>query len=229
QITTINSVDYSLEDVAGLVQENQMDLGVFLNSNADDVILFTPTGDIICDEKLLTLWAYISFDRAGDKEIGIPVTAPSVIEKLAANMGGKVTRTKSHLRSQMEFSRENLFQPLFDGTYIFLKVLEYLQSKRTDIDTVMEGIPKSYIYKKEVECPWPEKGMVMRRLIEDTKKEKVELLDGIKIYTDNGWTLVLPDCEEPVFKIVSEGPTFEAAEKLADHYTKMIEQYKSVI
>ncbi len=229
QITTINSVDYSMVDVSGLVQDNQMDMGVLLNSNADDVTLFTPAGDVIGDERLLTLWAYISLDRLGDREIGVPVTAPSVVEKIAAEMGAEVIRTKAHPRALMEVSRENLFQPLFDGTYIFLKVLEYLQVKGMDLDSVMEIIPRSYIYKREVECPWAEKGTVMRRLIEDARNEKIELIDGVKIYTENGWTLVLPDCEEPVFRVISEAESIETAAKLTDYYAGKIEQYKSAI
>ncbi|MFA5882116.1 MAG: hypothetical protein WC834_07950, partial [Eubacteriales bacterium] len=227
QVTTVNSVDYSLDDVAGLVQDNHADLGVFLNSNADDVILFTPAGEVIRDEKLMTLWAYILLDRLGEKEIGIPITAPSAIEKIAADLGGKVIRTKANPRALMEVSKESMYQPLFDGTYMFLKVLEYLQVKGTDMTSMMDSLPKSYIFKKEVECPWSVKGTVMRRLIEDAKKEKVELLDGVKIFSEGGWTLVLPDCEETIFRVVSEAPTYEAAEKLADYYTSKIEQYKS--
>jgi mannose-1-phosphate guanylyltransferase/phosphomannomutase len=229
QVTTINSIDYTFEDVMGLVRENQMDLGVFLNSNADDLILFTPAGDVICEENLMALWSLICLDRVGDKEIGVPVTASSVIEKIADQLGGRVVRTKSHPRALMEVSRENMFQPLFDGTFIFLKLLEYMQAKNKDLTAMVEAIPLTYLYKKEVECPWSEKGTVMRRLIEDAKNEKVELLDGVKIYFDDSWILVLPDSEEPVFRVISEASTFEAAEKLAERYAKKIDEYKSVV
>ncbi|PKL58981.1 MAG: hypothetical protein CVV34_00295, partial [Methanomicrobiales archaeon HGW-Methanomicrobiales-5] len=229
QVTTINSVDYSMEDVAGLVQDNQMDMGVLLNSNGDDVILFTPSGNVIREERLMTLWAYISMDSLGEREIGVPVTAPSAIEDIASRMGGSVIRTKVHPRSLMEVSRESMFQPLFDGTYIFLKVLEYLQAGNTNLEKVMSMIPRSYIYKKEVGCPWADKGMVMRRLIEDAKQEKVELVDGIKVFTEDGWVLVLPDCEEPVFRVISEASSIEEAEEQANRYACKIEEIKSAV
>jgi len=69
----------------------------------------------------------------------------------------------------------------------------------------------------------------MRRLIEDAGTGKVELIDGIKIYADEGWTLVLPDCEEPVFRIVSEAATIDAAQRLTDYYTGRIEKYRSAV
>lgn len=227
QVSTANSEDYSVRDVAGLVQANKLDLGVSLNSNADEVVLFTPAGEIIRDDRLLSLWAYISFEQSEPKKIGVPVTATSVIERIAGDLGGQVVRTKSNPRSLMEVTREDMFQPLFDGTYIFLKVLEYLQARNTDIDSIIRAIPESHIYRKEVECPWAEKGTVMRRLIEDSTEDRVELLDGIKIYKEKGWILVLPDGEEPVFRIVSEAASTEDAEKLADYYAEKITRFKA--
>lgn len=228
-ITTINSADYSLEETCGLVQSGQMSLGVFLSNNADDIVLITSEGEIINGDKLLTLWAYIMFNENRAQAIGVPVTAPSVIEEMAAKMGGKVIRTKIHPRSVMEVSRESYFQPLFDGMYVFLKVLEYIELRALDISRLLQLVPGSYLYKKDVPCPWAEKGMIMRRLIEEAKDTRVELLDGIKVFSEEGWILILPDGEEPVFKIVSEAASQEAAEKLANRYIKIIEKYKTAI
>jgi mannose-1-phosphate guanylyltransferase/phosphomannomutase len=144
-------------------------------------------------------------------------------------MGGKVIRTKVHPRSVMEVSQESFFQPLFDGMYVFLKILEYLQTRDINMSSLLKLVPGIYLYKKDIECPWSEKGMVMRRLIEDAKGTRVELLDGIKVFSEEGWILILPDCEEPVFKIVSEAASPEAAENLAHRYIKKIEQYKTAI
>jgi mannose-1-phosphate guanylyltransferase/phosphomannomutase len=228
-INTINSAEHSLEETSGLVRSGHMDMGVFLSDNADDIILLTPDGDIINGDKLLTLWAYIMFNQNRTQALGIPITAPSAIESMAAQMGGKVIRTKIHPRSVMEVSRESFFQPLFDGMYVFLKVLEYMQLRDIGISHLLKLVPGSYLYKKDIPCPWAEKGMVMRRLIEDAKDTRVELLDGIKVFTEEGWILILPDCEEPIFKIVSEAGSQEAAENLANRYIKKIEQYKTAI
>jgi len=47
-------------------------------------------------------------------------------------------------------------------------------------------------------------------------KDNLELLDGVKVYHPEGWALVLPDPEEPVCRVFSEGSTMEIAESLAD-------------
>lgn len=228
-ITTVNTADHSLEDAVNLVVNGQMDLGVFLTTNADEVTLVTPDGEVINGDRLLTLWAYIMFNQNADQALGIPVTAPSVIEQMAQQMGGTVIRTKVHPRSVMEVSKENFFQPLFDGIYVFLKILEYLQLKDIDVNSLLRLVPGSCIYRIDIECPWSEKGMVMRRLLEDTKGARVELLDGIKVFSDDGWTLILPDSDEPLFKIISEAETQEAAEKLAHRFINKIEQFKTAV
>jgi mannose-1-phosphate guanylyltransferase/phosphomannomutase len=45
----------------------------------------------------------------------------------------------------------------------------------------------------------------MRTLIEEKQGEQVELLEGIKVYHDDGWALVLPDADEPVCRVLQRG------------------------
>lgn len=229
RVTTINSADFSLTDVMGLMRTSQIDMGVFLNSNADDVILFTPAGEIVRDERLITLWSYIAMEQMAEKEIGIPVTASSVIEKIAEMKGGKVVRTKGCPRAVMEVPREDMFQPLFDGTYMFLKVLEFLQIKCSDLNSILDDIPETFMSRKQVECPFADKGTVMRGLAEGSQEDRVEFTEGVKIYANGGWVLVIPDSEEPVVNIICEASSFEAAESLASDYRRKIDKLKTVI
>ncbi len=76
--------------------------------------------------------------------------------------------------------------------------------------------------KQIVDCPWEDKGRVMRRLIEETDGEDVQLIDGIKVYDDHGWTLILPDSEEPLFHVYSEAQSQEIAEEIAGIYVSRI-------
>ena len=45
------------------------------------------------------------------------------------------------------------------------------------------------------------------------------MIDGLKVFHDHGWALVLPDAEDPTFQIYSEGTTPEAATELTSLYT----------
>ncbi|MGI6778594.1 MAG: hypothetical protein ACOX7R_11475 [Acetivibrionales bacterium] len=80
--------------------------------------------------------------------------------------------------------------------------------------------------KREAFCPWELKGRVMRTLITENGPERLELLDGVKFFTDKGWALVLPDADKPMFRVYSEGETPEMAETISDKY---LDRIKSII
>ena len=61
-------------------------------------------------------------------------------------------------------------------------------------------------------------------LIDETRTKKVELIDGIKVYHETGWALVLPDSEEPLFHIYSEASTPDEAEALRETYMARINE-----
>ncbi len=44
----------------------------------------------------------------------------------------------------------------------------------------------------------------MRGLIEGARGDEVVLIDGVKVVDPGGWTLVVPDAEEPVTHVYAE-------------------------
>ena len=68
------------------------------------------------------------------------------------------------------------------------------------------------------------KGWVMRNLINSADPSTTQFIDGIKKFTDSGWVLVIPDGDEPVFKIYSEAESKEEAERLTNYYCEKIEK-----
>jgi mannose-1-phosphate guanylyltransferase/phosphomannomutase len=63
----------------------------------------------------------------------------------------------------------------------------------------------------------------MRVLNERYADGDVDLLDGIKVFEERGWTLVLPDPDEPVLHLYAEGMSVEASGDLADELAAVIE------
>ena len=77
--------------------------------------------------------------------------------------------------------------------------------------------------KKCIFCPWELKGMVMRTIISEHTEKKIELIDGIKLYSENGWVLILPDADIPAFRIIAESASSEEAETIANKYYSIVE------
>ncbi len=65
----------------------------------------------------------------------------------------------------------------------------------------------------------------MRQLLEATQNENVELVDGIRIHHDHGWTLVYPDTDEPTFHVYTEADDPEIASKISHEYAIKIEDF----
>ena len=109
----------------------------------------------------------------------------------------------------------------------FVKLLELLSRAKTTLHELAERIPDFFLVKRTVQCPWELKGTVMRVMTKECRDSgKVELIDGIKVYQNGRWALILPDAAEPSFHLYAEAESPEAAEILLTQYLQRIEQMK---
>ena len=53
------------------------------------------------------------------------------------------------------------------------------------------------------------------------------MTEGIKIYQDNGWVLVIPDAKDPSFQLTAQGFDEEYASELCDIFADKIKQIES--
>jgi mannose-1-phosphate guanylyltransferase/phosphomannomutase len=86
--------------------------------------------------------------------------------------------------------------------------------------------PFGSVVYRELECPWTEKGRVMRGLAERFGGDAdVILTDGIKLDLEEGWALMLPDPDTPRFYVYAEADDIEGLEgsqNLADNYADIV-------
>lgn len=228
--TNMNSLDAVVDEI----KKRDTDFGAYIDSNAETLILIDKFGNIIKDDLYMALTSVILFRTIENAEVVVPITAPSIIEQLASAYNGKVVRTKTSPQSIMEQMLDyNLFKNRekdkmtqfllnFDALAGLVKVIEFMCICNTTLEETIATIPGFYISKKSIQCPWELKGKVMRTLITDNHENKMELLDGVRFTEENGWVLVLPDADMPVFRIYSEGNTSETAEYIADKYLDKI-------
>ncbi len=211
-------------------------IGIYVDNNGETMILIDEKGRIIQNEMLTALISLILLKSKIHTELVIPLTAPTVIETMASTHKGRVIRTKSSRQSMMEdlldCKREDLdtriemFNLYFDALAGATRIIEYLSSHGVALFEVINEIPEFHMKSKTVECPWVDKGKVIRNLIESERKNPMELLDGVKVNHDRGWALVLPDADAPLCRVYSEGYSEEYAESLTDMYINKIERIR---
>lgn len=228
RVVQIGDPEAGLNELSRMVKTEKADLGIRLDTNGQFIKLVAEDG-LAIDDGIVELLQIIMQMRQEDGALHVPVNVPGIVERLGEACNRTVIRTKADVRSMMEGCRKEGLYLRFDGVYMLVRLLEFMAIEGKKVSELSRRIPRFALSKKMVECPWQDKGKVMRYLLEDTRGKQVELIDGIKIFHEGGWTLVLPDIDEPVFRVFASSYSLKNAEELAAACTRKIEEYKHKI
>jgi len=206
------------------VVANGADLGISLDASGQKFEFYTETGELLSRDEVMILQMLIAVKE--QSPVVVPVTAPSVIEEISEQVGARVVRTKTVLRSLLEVDRDNSLQVHFDGFYSVVSLIQFLAEEQMSLQSIINQLPQFHMKTEMVPCPVRAKGRVMRQLMEDIKGQQLELIDGIKVLTEEGWALIMPDAEKALFKIVAQGNTPSKVEELVNLYRGKITSYQ---
>lgn len=174
--------------------------------------------------------------------VAVTVGATGAVEEIAKGFGAEVSRTRQDPRSLMEFllrpGQEALFagdgeggfifprfQPAYDAMFTLAKVFEFLAGEGLALSSVVDSLDIPPMVRRAVTCPWEHKGRVMRILAQESEGTRREFIDGLRLFRDDGWVLVLPDPAEATVHVYSEASTHEAA---CDHAERLAERIKEI-
>lgn len=233
-----------LEQLSNVTTSLGANLGILLDQHGEALSLVDDRGRIIEGSRLLALLILLVARCVPHARVAVPVMAPRAIETMAEALGATVIRTRSDRRSLMAFAAEQgkslafagggnyelifpEFQPVFDSLYAAAKTMELIASQGGPLGAMVDELPHWYLASRRDHCPWERKGQIMRRLLDETNGENVELTEGIRIGRDGGWVLVLPDASEPEFNIYAEGRSDEEAQRYADEIITHIDHLVS--
>jgi mannose-1-phosphate guanylyltransferase/phosphomannomutase len=230
----------SLKQLCEIVRILGADLGIMLDTGAEKLFLVDDKGDLIPDELALAVVALLVARTQPAGAIGVPITASAVLEELVAPHGFSVKRTKIAPRALMEAAAQDgmafvgdafggfifpRFQPAFDGLLATLKILEMLALSDLTLHEAIRHVPKRVMAREQVPCPWEMKGTLMRTLLEATKDEQVELVDGVKIHFGHDWAVMYPDQDRPTFHILAEADSRARAEQIVGTYRDKLKEW----
>lgn len=235
-IDTSYQLNSSLENFSNCfskkVSGNNIDMGVLINETGEKIILFDEKGTTIKDDKYLALTSLICLKGGISKKIILPVTATSAIENMAKKYDVEIVKSKSSSSEMMNEMLNNvnlengdLIQYIlnFDGILACGTLIDFMVNRSLTLSELLGEIPNFHIKRSEFKCDFESRGYIIRKLIEENENNNIELFEGVKINTFNGWSLILPDNDRPVFNIFTEGFTEEYAEELTDTINKKIQ------
>jgi len=225
------SVDEYLSYMAELVTENSANLGIIIGENGENLILIDEKGRIIDKDKYYALVSLIILKTGVVSKLVVPYTASNIIEKMAKAYDVEVIRAKSSPSYTMKkiLSLKNLEEDFmlqyilnFDAVWAIGKIIDFLIENKTSLSKLADELPGFYLRKEEIACDWKDKGRVIRQIIVENRDKNIEMFEGVKINSDKGWALVLPDSERPVFNVYAEGLSEEFAEELSIFFSKKV-------
>lgn len=202
------------------VIESGAAFGVCLEAGGQSIRLFDETGAPVPAEQASVLFLLSYLECFSGRTIGVPLSDPTFLDSAAESLGNRVVRTKRSARSVLEMSKGNTFHPSYDALFALGLLVRRLTESGQTISGLLQGLPAFSLHRMSVEVPWDEKGRLMRRLTEHAKDRHAELLDGIKLYEETGWVLLLPEAHEPLFTVIAHGDRPESARELAERYTQ---------
>jgi phosphomannomutase len=105
------------------------------------------------------------------------------------------------------------------------KLLEFFATQKVSASEIVLNLPAYYVAERRVSCVWEVKPRVMRLISEQFESYSNSSTNGIKINLGpNKWALIVPDPDQPYFRVNTEADTQIEAEALADKYAQVIEQ-----
>lgn len=223
------------KEIAGAVRNNSASLGVFIEPEGERVLLFDERGRSVEGDLYTALLSLLQLRLRKGGIVTVPVTAPAAVDELARRYRGRVVRTKTIPRLLMEPGnggdgtkagcRPGPAESLpFDSLAALVHLLDVMAGYDQTLSGLLAEIPSITLQEKETPCPWSQKGKVMRRLVQEASREKIEMIDGLKVYHPQGWALIMPDPERPAYRVYGEGYSEEISSSLTEFYVQRISE-----
>jgi mannose-1-phosphate guanylyltransferase/phosphomannomutase len=219
--------------VADLVTVSGSDLGAVFDPVGERLFIVDDNGTML-DGVAMLLLAVAMVDSG---TVALPVNASREVARIARDRGLKVRWTKASPAALMEAAVSGgvqlagspdgsiifpEFLPAPDGMTTLAKILEFRARSQSPLSSLIAPLPPVYMVHELVPCAWEQKGAVMREVVERASGDRVELIDGVKVYHGQDWVLVLPDPAQPIVHVWAEADADAKARALAGTQARLI-------
>jgi phosphomannomutase/phosphoglucomutase len=224
--------------LANLVKSVGADVGIALDGDGDRAIFVDETGQAHWGDKTMALIFDDYWSEKPGSSVVTPVSASRAIKEIADARKGKLIWTRvgsvdvSHKMVEIEAElagEENggiFYAPhiaVRDGSMATALIAGILAKTNRPLSQLLAKLPSYHIAKEKVPCPNHLKKHVLDRLRERTSKYNPETIDGVKVWFEDGTSLLLrPSGTEPIFRVFAEAKSGAAATKLAEEYKRII-------
>ena len=215
-------------------------LGVYMDPGGERIFLVDDRGNLLDGTTACAAMVELALKDAPGSAVAIPISLPNLFEDIARKYNGRIIRTEVATNLLIKTACvENViiagddkgnfifpdFQCAVDGLMALAKMLEFLATQQISLSEIVANLPPHFIANRKVSCVWEAKARMMRLINEKFEHYENHALNGLKVVLDtNRWALIVPDLDQPRFRIVTEAPSQEEADTLAEEYVEFLEK-----
>ena len=225
-----------LQEMGVIVSAVKARLGIFIDTPGERCFLIDETGGVLDHDTAFAVLAQLALAAKPGMLLG-PASSSLAFSMIAEKMNsrfvptkitpGAVLRAAQHADTVVASDGAGGycwpdFAVSFDAIFTTVRVLELLAHTGASLGVLRTRIP-AVAHRTAVEfCPWDVKGRVMRTMMERHLKDRVDLTDGVKVFVEGGWVLVVPDADRPEYHIIAS--TLDPARSAA-----LVEEYSALV
>jgi mannose-1-phosphate guanylyltransferase/phosphomannomutase len=225
-----------LQEMGAIVQAVGARLGVFIDSPGVRLILIDEGGEVLDSSTSFAIFAQLSLLGRPGLLVG-PASASLAFSLIAEQLEsrfvatqitpGAVLRAAQHADTVLASDGEGgycwpEFILAFDAMYSTAKLIELLATSPAGLSELRRNVPAVGYERRIIFCPWDAKGRVMRVVMERHLQDRVDLTDGVKVFVEDGWVLVVPDADKPEYLVIASTRDPVHARQLADEYAELV-------
>lgn len=204
-----------LEELKSLVEEENADIGLATDMDADRVALYRD--GFVSGSEIFSLMA---LKVKGDVVASIDTS--QAVEDIVEGQGDEIYYTRVGdpfvMDKALEVDAALAGEP--NGHYSVLDFVPYNSGTLTalvlaglDIDSALEEVPEYYVERDNLKVEDKEEKMALAEEIVEAEHEVISRVDGVKALIDGAEVLIRPSGSSPKIRVISEASDESVAER----------------
>jgi len=231
----------NLKDISNLVVKEKADFGIVVDPDVDRLAFVCEDGTIFGEEYTLVSVADFVLSKLGGNAVS-NLSSTRALSDITNKHGGEYFASAVGEVNVVEKMKETsaiiggegnggiIYPKLHYGRDALVGIalfLTYLSEKDLSVSELRSSYPNYFISKNKIQLTdSTDMQFIISELANKYSKEKINLIDGLKIDFDEGWVHLRKSNTEPIVRIYSESISKQKADKLASVF---VEEIKSLI
>jgi phosphomannomutase / phosphoglucomutase len=232
----------NLADLRHTVPQAGASLGIAHDGDADRVTFIDEKGGYLSGDVTFGLLARYMLQKHPGGTIVTSVTSSSLVGEVVEREGGRFVVTKSGSlpvavgieENEAVFGGEengHFYWPKHqnapDGPMTSAVMVELLARAGRPLSQLVAEMPAYRLLKRQVPVSPELRDATLEhvRKVLSAEAVRVETIDGVKAYFDEGWVLVRPSGTEPLFRVFAESRTGAGVQRLSERGVSVVRQF----